>query len=285
MMNCCACQFEIEEVETGRALSEEARAHLSSCPRCRRFQDERFKLRSLLGALPEVVAPADFDFRLRARIAATKSAERNGHLFWRAMMPGTRAFAIAASVALLITAAFVFKFINSSRTGVKPNPQVAKIESPASAPAQVDEKGETQANQTAQSSQQVSGTNNEKKQASSQSETKNLFTQNPRVERFNRRPETFATPHSTSQPVASDSAVSAALVFKRSQEKNPLFGEAGVVSLPVRVTVPPLKVFSTDRRGSFRTVSLKPVTFGSQDLFERSGSAQKILVSNGHGIW
>ena len=44
--------------------------HLNTCAGCRDFQRQQMKLRQIVGGLGTVNAPADFDFRLRARLAA-----------------------------------------------------------------------------------------------------------------------------------------------------------------------------------------------------------------------
>jgi hypothetical protein len=44
-------------------------AHLGRCHDCRRYSDETAVLLTMLGAQPRIEAPADFDFKLRARLA------------------------------------------------------------------------------------------------------------------------------------------------------------------------------------------------------------------------
>ena len=67
-MECRATRREIDEA--GEQLSTQALRHVASCAPCLAFQNERGRLRELLTSLEPVTAPADFDFRLRARIAA-----------------------------------------------------------------------------------------------------------------------------------------------------------------------------------------------------------------------
>jgi hypothetical protein len=62
---------------------------------------------------------------------------------------------------------------------------------------------------------------------------------------------------------------------------------ASVISL-VAVQVPaasqPMSISLEDGRGTTRTVSLQPVTFGSQELIRRN-SASRVLTSSPKGIW
>ncbi|HEY8205714.1 MAG TPA: hypothetical protein VIF81_13360 [Pyrinomonadaceae bacterium] len=75
-VECRHARREIDEVELGQLLSDRANVHLRSCPACSEFRAERTALRELVGSLEPVAAPADFDMKLRARIAAEKSVPR-----------------------------------------------------------------------------------------------------------------------------------------------------------------------------------------------------------------
>ena len=91
------CRFtrqQIDELELGERPGERATAHLSLCAGCRDFRAERNELRQLVGSLESVVAPADFEMRLRARIAREQSPSRRDPLFARLIR--TPALAAAA---------------------------------------------------------------------------------------------------------------------------------------------------------------------------------------------
>lgn len=78
-MKSLECRFtrqHIDELGLGERPSERATAHLSLCAGCRDFRAERNELRQLVGSLEPVVAPADFEMRLRARIAREQSPTR-----------------------------------------------------------------------------------------------------------------------------------------------------------------------------------------------------------------
>lgn len=72
-LECRLTRQQIDELELGERPSERATAHLSLCAACRDFRAERTELRQLVGSLESVVAPADFEMRLRARIAREQS--------------------------------------------------------------------------------------------------------------------------------------------------------------------------------------------------------------------
>jgi len=96
---CREMRQQIDELDLGQDPNAEIVAHLISCPACAAFRNERSELRSLVGSLEPVVAPADFDMRLRARIAATRTAEQQPFF---ARLIGVPAIAMAAVVVLAV---------------------------------------------------------------------------------------------------------------------------------------------------------------------------------------
>src|SRR5712691_471356 len=94
-MECRATRQEIDE--DGGQLSGQALRHVASCAQCLAFQNERARLRELLTSLEPVTAPADFDFRLRARIAAQRESVGPRSSF-TSLALSTPAMAVAAVV-------------------------------------------------------------------------------------------------------------------------------------------------------------------------------------------
>ena len=91
---CRLTRRQIDELSLGERPSERTSAHLSLCAACRDFRAERTELRQLVGSLESVVAPADFEMRLRARIAREQSPSREP-LFARLIrMPALAAAAL-----------------------------------------------------------------------------------------------------------------------------------------------------------------------------------------------
>src|SRR6185436_20617203 len=72
--NCTNIQTELDEMLLGENCSAEVSQHLDDCNECRNFNEKQMKLRQIVGSLGTVSAPADFDFRLRSRLA-----RENGH--------------------------------------------------------------------------------------------------------------------------------------------------------------------------------------------------------------
>lgn len=89
------------------AISVRAREHAETCASCRVFFNERLALRRLINGLDAVPAPPDFEFRLRARLAAERPgrARRRGERF----IPGFVSVGLAALFLLMAIAAISLK--------------------------------------------------------------------------------------------------------------------------------------------------------------------------------
>ena len=89
---CELVRRELEELMLNEEFSAAAAEHLESCADCREFQQQQMKLRQMVGSLGTVNAPADFDFRLRARLAEDSRAP--GFRYWSFAVRGMATAAI-----------------------------------------------------------------------------------------------------------------------------------------------------------------------------------------------
>ena len=112
---CRLARREIDESELNLRLSDQIQAHVASCPSCRDFRDERIRLRQLVGSLEPVTAPADFDVRLRARIAAERQRPARASLFPHFLM-STPAMAAAAVIVMLAASIVWFSQRNGNQS-------------------------------------------------------------------------------------------------------------------------------------------------------------------------
>src|SRR5438552_340093 len=71
--DCKTIRLHIDESNLGQELNLKVREHLRQCGACDGFYESELKLRKLVASLPQVEAPADFEFRLRARIAKDRA--------------------------------------------------------------------------------------------------------------------------------------------------------------------------------------------------------------------
>lgn len=75
-MNCKDIKAAIDSASRRNPVSSDTLAHLSGCPDCRHYSDQSNALLSLLAVQPRVRVPADFNFRLSARIARAEAQIR-----------------------------------------------------------------------------------------------------------------------------------------------------------------------------------------------------------------
>ena len=99
--DCRTVRREIDTSELGQRLSGPLEMHLAGCAACAQFRTERTQLRELVGGLKPVAAPADFDMRLRARIAREKDARARQPFIFRFALT-TPAIAVVALLVLTI---------------------------------------------------------------------------------------------------------------------------------------------------------------------------------------
>ncbi|HEX5084376.1 MAG TPA: hypothetical protein VFY40_20220, partial [Blastocatellia bacterium] len=118
-MNCKQIR---EEIDTAPRydLRGAIRSHLNGCPDCRRYSDETASLLGLLGAQPRVEAPADFEFRLRARMARAQAAtESDRQTFLRKILsgkwPASFSWGQLAAAAATLALALTFSTFNVKR--------------------------------------------------------------------------------------------------------------------------------------------------------------------------
>ncbi|HSL55125.1 MAG TPA: hypothetical protein VK868_12055 [Pyrinomonadaceae bacterium] len=102
--NCNLIRRELDELMLGEAWSSSATEHLRECASCREFHEQQTKLRQIVGSLGTVEAPADFDFRLRARLANEGNSAAG--IYWAFVRRG---LAVAAMVIVFATGAILVR--------------------------------------------------------------------------------------------------------------------------------------------------------------------------------
>lgn len=277
-MNCQLCRTEIEELELGARLSDAARAHVDACLPCGAFYDERLSLRKLVGSLDPVAAPADFDFRLRARLAAAGNGG-NHRFSFRSLIASAPALAMAASFALLVAAVVLYnQFKTRSITGPpavaagekdsqRPGPAVTSaVATSAPEPAKAQTSSPKESAGPGQNRVQPAGVNGRPTVASAGWNGRRLRPSDQTGQQIETHEEAVRpAPRIKALPGAQFTATS----------NNPL------VELPVRSPSQPVRVLLDDRSGVRRSVTLEPVIFGSQDLTGRAG----FHPVSAQGIW
>ena len=280
-MNCQKCKIEIEERDLRRErLSSAAEAHLSACASCRIFGEERHALIRLVGGLEKVSAPADFDFRMRARMAAEnrRDAPRAG---WFNFSPAALSWPLLGCLALIVSASLYFQqqpdtAITPTRQGstasVTPTPQtsVAKTTS------------QTEQPQTVETRPDISAPSLK----NSLAENDSLASRRRVVpERIGGR--VVAEAAQIREQVEESNSASLVGSQVRIAAGNSGATKGGGALIPVQVSAPerPLKVFVRDTGGEARTISVESVSFGSRDVIGRPATISKASLSTNQGVW
>ena len=235
-MECRATRREIDE--GGEQLSAQALRHVAACAPCLAFQNERARLRELLTSLEPVTAPADFDFRLRARIAA--QAEGVGpRSFFSGFTLSTPAMAVAAVVVVVALSVVWLVRVNQNRTPMvasNPQGQGRQADSP---------KIDNAAPPVTSASDVATATGS------------NPVPDAPNYLGQGRKPQLRDPGSSQTGRSSSDWSAGSAPSIKQGQNPGAVY-----VSAPVK----PMVLSVQDDNGATRRISLPPVSFGSQRL-------------------
>jgi hypothetical protein len=252
--DCRTFRHEIEEAASGTLFSAPAREHLGNCASCATLSNEQQKLKDMVANLGTIEAPSDFDFKLRARLAASASARRP---LWPGNGFGVRSIAFAA---LLLLFGFAVILINvRSRTGE--SAPAAQANGPAS-----------QANgRTAQMANneedETSAARLDTAKTSATNELNPSTVHSGRTERLTKRSVGLVSQYTVARNgrvKATDLSATPAAVLR------PTELPIGSSVFPLGTSYQSLKVSVDDGRGSSRTISLPSVSFGSSQVLARN---------------
>jgi hypothetical protein len=263
MSECKVYRREIEEAADGRPVSKGGRSHASACRACGDELRGRERLRALVGGLGKVEAPADFEFRLRARMASAKNDRGHGRFSGARWLYGFAPVAVAAC--FLIVSATLF-FRQATRTTPTDVPGAA-APAPSAAP------------------DRAASVNRQNHSARPAVEVKEAARVDAEV----------AAPPKVNKPVhrANARAVQTRQVSARGERRaglEPGTLEVGVTSaqvihLPLKTSTEPLRVILRDERGAEHVVMMRSVSFGSQDFLSRGEVTKPAVAAEVGGVW
>jgi len=253
--DCINLRREIDGSSPGRLRSAFAKRHIGDCPECKSFTEQTVKLQEILSSLGTVEAPGDFDFRLRARLAGEKPASSRFSLSGFSF--GLKGAAFAA-LTLMFGSILFFSLRNPSPLA----PLSANNKTPAST---------AQPGPVAFSAVPAGVKATDVKEAQSAIETANS---NPHRSRTNS--QTLASNRGNSRMGTRDMGSRPATTIKAADLN------AQAADFPIGSSTQPVKVSLDNGRGNSRTISLPPVSFGSQRVLSQ-GSAP--LLASARGSW
>lgn len=267
MSDCKAYRPEIAEAAGRGDLGGAARAHAESCRDCGESLREHESLRRLVSGLGKVEAPADFEFRLRARMAAARSAGRRGPF------GGLRAaYALApvavAALFLVVTASLYFR--QAARTQPRTGPAAAREVAGGAA-------GTRPAAPPAQPAEKLSS-------AGQVTEAYAAKAPKPHAARIQRR---RAAPRGAGEVAQGTKGEGRAAALNTTVAS---FNSAEVIRghtmmIPLDTVAAPLRVVLRDERGAERLLPLRSVSFGAQELIARGVARQQTTAADEEGIW
>ncbi len=250
--NCKIIRSQIEEQTLRDNYGQSVRIHLDQCEPCRQFEKEQRSLRELVGSLGTVQAPADFDFKLRARMA-DRSRNATG-IRWSLNPLVATAAAIVLFSGVIAGVVYVNKrSAPETLVSATPSPNPVQTPMPTATP---DQNTALQQNDSA---------------------TKEDSTQNiVRKERVVKRaPDSIAqASNKPKRPMSvSDLSSTGAQTFGSTTQ----FNSSRV--FPIDASLNSLKVSLDDGRGNARTISLPGISFGSQRVVATGSQPQQ------KGLW
>jgi hypothetical protein len=281
MSDCKAFRKEFEEAADGCAPGARAVAHAEVCVSCGETLRGREALRGLVRGLGRVEAPPDFEFRLRARMAASRPGGGGGGLFARLFPVGGLAWAAVAVCVLSLTAAVYFRQARPAKHGASNVGEVASVPQVNASPT-ANESNDTgnKATQSTDADTAVAfvgtapavaprGTTSSKR-AASQSHDKELASRESRGE--------------LTQGGSVDAAVGAA------QVRVPQFNSGANVAsnvtaqgIQLGTSAGTLRVVLRDERGTL--VPMRTVSFGSQEPLSRETASRRANAKDDEGVW
>ncbi len=258
-MNCRNIRREIEEAGP---MSSDVEMHLANCTTCATLARQQANLHKIVSSLGTVEAPGDFDFRLRARLAADKRQSRPFML--AGLSFGVRSAAMAMILVLFGAAVLFVALRNRSdnptpevvaggpQNAIRVLPEVGTVPVPSTTP-------ERAAQPQIVATADVVGSKSAKPSP---------------VKRRGTNLTTLATYRDgrTSYGGTRDSSGTGAVVLNSNQG----------VAFPIEASYQSLKVSIDDGRGSSRTISLPTVSFGSQRALSQDASP---LMASARGAW
>lgn len=229
--DCELIRRELEELMLGEAQSSAASQHLRECASCREFHERQTKLRQIVGSLGTVQAPADFDFRLRARLAN----QGNGMpaIYWPF---SRRGLAVAAMVLMFATGAVVVRNVLNQPASVD---QVARQPETHKAAVTPD-----------------------------QTPTVEITKNNPEPALADVIDEEAPTIRKSRRPQTDKKRTVSSMDFS-SQRAEVISGAEPVgmsAAFPIDASLESFKVSLNDGHGNAKTISVPTITFGSQRI-------------------
>jgi hypothetical protein len=275
MSDCKVFRREIGEASARGDLGGAAAAHAESCHACGETLRERESVRLLVRGLGRVEAPADFEFRLRARMAAAEVKGRRGPFGGLRLI--YRFAPVAVAAAFLIVSASLY--LRQTPRGNQAGPTAGAAREIASSaagaqtpapPAYVDSQNSMHAPTVPTRSTVDDQAHVGKSQLSRATAQRTHFT----VRRATEAARAAGGAGDVAALNTTVASVSSAEVIR-----------GRTLSIPMETGATPLRLLLRDEHGAVRLVPVRPVSFGAQDVIARDGVRRQTPAVDDEGVW
>ncbi len=279
MSDCKTFGKEFEAAADGGALGPRAVAHAEVCAACGESLRGSEALRGLMRGLGRVEAPPDFEFRLRARMAASRPGGGGG-LFARLFPVGGLAWAAVAVCVLSVSAAVYFRQAQPEKRGASNVGEVASVPQVHASPTA------NESNNAGVKATQPTDAGLTVAYAGTAPAITPRGTTSNRGASHARERESVARETRNDSPRVGlvDAAVSTAPV------KLPLFNSGANVAsnvpaqgIQLGTSAGTLRVVLRDERGTL--VPMRTVSFGSQEPLSRESASRRANAKDDEGVW
>jgi len=262
MSECKSYQTEIEDPTLG--LSERTRAHVESCGACGEALRAGDSLGRILRGLERVEAPADFEFRLRARIATRRGGRGRFHLSRLVPLNGYATTA-AAAFCVLALSAWLYLLPGNMLAPPEARKVVAPVKDANSSNQDSSEPAYGPASKPGDGVADLTTPTQPSRRANS---VKSRGVASKLVKEATRFDEGRKTLESNSLAVSSAQIIS-----------------TGTLRIPLSASAEPLRVVLRYEQGNAYVVPMRTVSFGSQELLTRDVAGARSSAKNEEGVW
>jgi hypothetical protein len=267
VVNCKTVCREIEEADYDENLTASVMEHLTGCGQCQRFYDERRKLRQLVASLEMVSAPADFDLRVRSRLANQTVDARSGLLF-SSFTFGFPSAALATLI-LVIGGFFAFRVWSGATPDIAVQPETPQSSRPG---AQDEQRQSTGSGLKSNAEKQVLAT--------ARSDSSEAILQVRQPKKRSQLRSAVASSRNEKRLVTKEFSSTPAPVVKKEEavaslESSPVF--------PIETSSQPLRLSLDYSGGVSRTISVPALSFGSERVL--TGDGLSLVKNSPKGAW
>lgn len=285
MSDCKVFRTEIDVAAEGGALGRDAAMHVESCAACGEELRGRAALRGLVRGLGRVEAPPDFEFRLRARMAASKPGGWRG-LFAGSFPVGGLAWAAVAVCILSVTAAVYFRQAQPTSYGTSNGGEVASVPQVNASPVNAESNNKTASNNTDEKA--TPSTDAGKTFVAGGANTNEIQKAATPKRAASQSHERESVAHVSRGELTRGGSIDADLrpagvILPQLNNVSSVASRVPAQGIQLGTSAGTLRVVLRDERGTL--VPMRTVSFGSQEPLSRQTASGRLTSKDEEGVW